>query len=536
MAEPLEEQSSGGLNIPLYLGIVRRRHMLFLIPLFVGWIAVWGASWVLPPRYKSTTLILVEQPTMPKDYVTPNVNDDLQERMQSITQQILSRTRLLHIIDDLGIYSHSRSAPSPDDKVERMRKDIEIELVRDAHNQVTAFNVSYTSRNPATAQQVTSELTNLFINENLEVRQQQSEGTTKFLEDQMETARQTLSAQEEKIRDFKDQHVGELPGQLGSNLQILSGLQSQMQTEGDALNAAKQQHVYLETLIDQYRAVQATPKSADGAPVGLPAIDAELDKLRGQLADLSSRYTDQHPDVRKLKDQIAKTEKMRDQLVADLKAKSSKAQPDANSTASQEPVDLGTTPPAMLQVQGQMHANQVEIANRERAIADLKTKIGEYQARLNQEPVREQQLADLTRGYEQSKANYDDLLKKKNESAMATSMELLQQGERFRILDPPSLPLKPDFPNRLKFCGIGLGVGLALGVIVAGGFEMMDHRIYDEKMLKDLLPVAIISEIPDITNPADEKRETLRIWRGWATAAVVLGTILLGSAYSYLRG
>ena len=117
----------------------------------------------------------------------------------------------------------------------------------------------------------------------------------------------------------------------------------------------------------------------------------------------------------------------------------------------------------MLQLQGQLQANRAEIANREQAIAGLKAKVSEYQARLNEEPVREQQLADLTRGYDQSKANYDELLKKKNESKMATSMEQMQKGERFRMLDPPSLPLKPDFPNRLKFCGIGLGFGLALG-------------------------------------------------------------------------
>ena len=125
--------------------------------------------------------------------------------------------------------------------------------------------------------------------------------------------------------------------------------------------------------------------------------------------------------------------------------------------------------------------------------------------------MREQQLSDLTRGYEQSKANYDDLLKKKNESAMATSMELLQQGERFRIIDPPSLPVKPEFPNRLKFCGIGLGVGLALGVVVAGAFEMMDDRIYDEKELQKLLPVAVISEIPTVAAAADERRERRRL-------------------------
>jgi succinoglycan biosynthesis transport protein ExoP len=536
MVDDLEEKSEG-FDLQRYLGIVRRRHLHFLAPLLLGWAIVWGASWVLPPRYLSTTLILVEQPTMPKDYVTPNVNDDLQERMQSITQQILSRTRLLRIIDQFNLYAGPHSQPSPDQKVEIMRKDIGIELVRDARNQITAFNVSYSSRDPHVAQKITSELTNLFINENLEVRQQQSEDTTQFLEGQLETARKALADQEEKIRQFKGQHVGELPAQVGSNLQILAGLQSQLQTEEDALNTAKQQRVYLETLVNQYRSLQTAPKTAGGAPTaGLPAIDAELDKLRAQLADLSSHYTERHPDVRKLKQQIAETEATRDRIIADLKAKkSAPADPDA-ATATSDPSAMTDPTSPMVQLQGQLQSNRAEIANRERAVTDLKAKVIDYQARLNQEPVREQELSDLTRGYDQSKANYDGLLKKKNESAMATSMELLQQGERFRIIDPPSLPGKPDFPNRLKFCGIGLGIGLALGVVVAGGFEMMDGRVYDEKELQKLLPVAVISEIPTLEVAADLQREHRRLWLGWATAAFVSATILVGSALSYLRG
>lgn len=529
MVEEFDEQSEG-FDLQRYLGIVRRRHLHFLIPLFLGWIVVWGVSWVLPPRYQSSTLILVEQPTMPKAYVTPNIGDDLQERLQSITQQILSRTRLLHIIDQFGVYSNLRS---PDDKVERMRKDIDIQLVRDARSaQISAFNVYYTSRDPHVAQQVTSELTNLFINENLEVRQRQSEDTTKFLETQLESARNTLSDQEEKIRQFKAQHVGEMPGQLQSNLQILTGLQSQLQSEQDSLNAAKQQRVYLQTLVDQYKTLQSPAKSGNGTMMGLPAIDQELEKLKAQLADLRSRYTEQHPDVRKVKEQIAQTEKTRDQLLASLKNKPVSTTDGNDASQSVDPAQSAM----LLQVQSQLRANQVEITNREHSIVTLTTKVESYQARLNQEPIREQQLADLTRGYEQSKANYDDLLKKKNDSAMATSMELLQQGERFRIVDPPSFPQKPDFPNRLKFCGMGLGIGLALGVVVAGAFEMLDDRVQTQKELRKLLPPAIIAEIPAIVTAADSEIERKKLWLGWATAAVIFAVILAGSAFSYLRG
>jgi succinoglycan biosynthesis transport protein ExoP len=154
---------------------------------------------------------------------------------------------------------------------------------------------------------------------------------------------------------------------------------------------------------------------------------------------------------------------------------------------------------------------------------------------LNQEPAVEQQMADLTRGYEQTKADYDELLKKKNSSEMATSMEEMEQGERFSMLDPASLPMKPDFPNRLKFCGIGLGVGLVLGLAVAAGFQLLDDRMFNEKEINDMLPVGILSEIPELLLPSDTRRNLRKTVLGWSMAALVFGTILAGSAFTYLH-
>jgi len=531
MAEEPEEQSSEPLDLQRYLGIVRRRHLQFLIPLLFGWLAVWGASWVLPARYKSSTLILVEQPTMPKDYIAPNISDNLQDRMQSITQQILSRTRLMLIIDKLHLYAGGHEHWSADERVEKMRKDIDIELVRDSHgDQITAFRVNYSARDPRTAQQVTSELTDLFINENLKVRQQESQDTTQFISSQLDNARASLAEQEAKVREFQGQHEGSLPSQQASNLQILSGLQSQLQNEQDALNTAKQQRVYYQSLVEQYRSGHVTARSSDGVPTGLAAIDQQLDALRAKLVDLSTRYTDHYPDVQRTADEIAKTEKRRDDLIADLKNKGK--QGDTNSAHD---VTEGAQSTPVLQLQSQLQANQAEIANREQSIASLKARINDYQGRLNEEPAVEQQMADLTRGYDQSKVDYDSLLKKKNDSEMATSMEHMQQGERFTMLDPPSLPLKPDFPNRLKFCGIGVGMGLALGLVVAGGLEVLDHRLYSEKEIKALLPVAIISEVPEIRVPSDERRSIRAMVIGWSMTALVFAVIMAGSAFSYLH-
>ena len=277
MVEDLEEKDSQGFDLPHYLGIVRRRHMQFLIPAFLGWLLVWGSSWFLQARYKSGTMILVEQPTMPKNYVTPNVNDDLQERLQSIKQQVLSRSRLLLIIDKFHLYEDGHRHLSADEKVGVMTKDIDIELVQDMRSdQISAFSISYTSNSPQVAQAVATELTGQFISENLKVRQQLSENTTDFIKSQVKIAAQHLADQEAKVRSFESAHQGELPTQEASNLQILTGLQQQLQSEQDSLNGAKQQREYFQTEISQFRSLHGFVQRHDSTPTGLAAIDAEL--------------------------------------------------------------------------------------------------------------------------------------------------------------------------------------------------------------------------------------------------------------------
>jgi succinoglycan biosynthesis transport protein ExoP len=537
MAENFEEIPAESIDWEQYLGLLRRRTWHFLLPFFVGWLGVWAVSWLMPSVYRSGTLILVEQPTVPAQFVVPNVAGNLQDRLHSITQQILSRTRLLHIIESFSLYGNDRKNFTPDDLVERMRKDIEIELVRSPdRDQLTAFNVYYSSRDPHVAQQVTSELTNLFISENLEARQEQSENTTKFLESQLEQAGRNLAEQEGKVRQFKDKYLGELPGQLQSNLQILGGLQSQLQNDQDALSRAKQQNVYLESLLGQYRALQRSSKTGDSLSVGLPALDQELDRLKAQLADLSSRYTDRHPDVRKLKQQIAKTEKMKQQITADVSANASTDAPasDADMVPGTSAGSREMSP--MFELQSQLKVNQIETTNRQHAIQQLQASISVYQARLNQAPVREQQLTDLTRGYDQSRADYDSLLKKKNDSELATSLERQQQGEHFRILDPPSLPTKPFSPNRLKLFGIGLFVGLVMGAGVTFATEFTDDRMYSEKELKKIATLDIIAEIPPLPTAEEADKNTRQLWLRWAAAGAITASILAGFVVTYLRG
>lgn len=520
-----------------YWQILCRRRWWLALPAFSVWLVVWTLVWFLPAIYRSETVILVEQQKVPEQYVVSNVGADLQQRLQSMTQQILSRTRLLAIVEQYNLYPKLRNRRTPDDVVETMRKDIQIELVQSPNQrgELTAFKVAYLSNNRVVAQRVTSQLTSLFINENLKARQEQSEQTTQFLVNQLEEARQNLADQEAKVKEFKSHYIGELPEQVQSNLQILSGLQAQLQQETDALARAKQQSVYLDSLLNQWRNLESDLQvGRSTGTVAPPALDEELQRLRSQLTDLRAHYTDRHPDVRKLKDQIAQTERMKQQMQAQVAAAAQSTSAEGNPHPSSY-ADLQAMSPRM-EVESQIKSNRVEIENRQRAITDLQRQIGQYQGRLNMAPMREQQLAGLTRDYEQSRKNYEQLLAKRDQSEMATDLEKRQEGEQFRVLDAPNLPQKPYSPNRLKLDLIGLVAGLALGMVSLAGSEAWDDRIYSREELEKVLAAAVLSEIPPMPTAEEQWHQARwRVFEAVALFAIVLCTAA-GFASTFLFG
>src|SRR5438874_11141791 len=271
------------LKLEDYWAIVRRRRWWLIAPLFLGWALVVGATWSIPAMYRSETMIIVEQQKVPEHYVVPNVAADLQQRLQSMTQQILSRTRLQGIIQTFHLYAGEGNVADSETLVERMRQDIKIDLVSapGRPGELTAFKISYSARTPTLAQQVTGELTSLFIEENLRNRQQQSEDTTAFLQNQLENARKDLATQEQRLREFKTKYLGQLPEQLQSNVQILAGLQAQLQAASEARDHAQQQKLYLESLVQQNRVLRSANADSAAAP---SSLDDELDKLKAQYA------------------------------------------------------------------------------------------------------------------------------------------------------------------------------------------------------------------------------------------------------------
>jgi polysaccharide biosynthesis transport protein len=518
--------------------IAYRRRWWILLPLFFLWGAVWGISWLLPTIYQSEALILVEQQKVPEQYVVSNVTVDLQERLQSITQQILSRTRLQSAIERLHLYParHGWSRfLQLGDPVEQMRKDIKIELVQASGHpaELTAFKIYYSASSPELAQQVNSELTSHFINESLKSQQQLSENTTAFLANQLAEARAKLEEQEANVRAFKAKHLGDLPSQLQSNVEILSGLQAQLQNAQRSLDGAQQQKLYLESQLQQYQVAQATLYGEDSGS-SVDSLEKQLFNLRNQLADARSKYTEDHPDIVRIKNKFAETEKM----INDVQHEMASAEKQNNSklTAKVDEPGASLFTSALMEVRSQLKANALEVQNYQRQEKDIQSQIAACEARLNLTPATEQELADISRGYEESKSNYNSLLQKQNQSQLATSLEQRQQGEQFRILDPPSLPDKPKSPNHLLWSFGGLTLGCFLGLSLLVVREFTDVRIRREDDLDGVVDSRILVRIPHLTTPFEGRWRTFSRWSELALDLAMAILIVAGNLYSFYKG
>lgn len=519
-----------------YVAIARRRQWWLILTMFATWAVIVLGAWFISPKYRSETVIIVEQQKVPEQYVIPNVAVDLQQRLQSMTQQILSRTRLLGIIDTLHLYRENQEHADPDVLVQRMRKDINIEMVQAPGRpwELSAFKISYSTNNPSLAQQVTQELSSLFIEENLHNRRQLSEDTTQFLENQLEGARKNLADQEERLRDFKSRYLGELPEQLQTNIQILSGLQARLQTATEALDQANQQKLYLESLLNQYKTMRSQLAAGRGElGAGPLTVDEELDRLRAELVDLSARATSRHPDVVRLKRQIADAENMKRQTSSEV-ASGSTEEMLGGPGRPKSLADLQAISP-MLQIDGQIKSNKLEIANRKQEVSRLEAQIEAYQGRLNLTPVREQQLSAITRDHDQSRANYESLLNKRMQSEMATNLEKRQQGEQFRVIDPPNFPQKPYSPDRVKFSLLGLVVGIVLALGITALLEMMDQQVHSEADLLSVTPVPILVTIPLLQTAAEQYKHCWHRRLQMAAALLLVAAIPAITLLTYYK-
>lgn len=515
--------------------VVQRRWLIALVACG-SVVATNGALSLLPSHYNSEATLLVVQQQIPERYVTPTTSTGLADALPAMTQAVLSRTRLQAIIDEFHLYQKEKKRLAPEEVIDLMRRNIDILLVNEQpeRRDFNAFKISFTADRPSLAQAVTRRLTALFIAANLKTREDQARNTTTFLAAQLADVERQLSEQERRLRDFKMEHLGELPEQEAGNLAILSGMQAQLQNTTANLSRAQQQQVYFESLLRSYRDMARKGIAAPGVD-GLPGsanplrtAQNDLGKLEVELDALTQRYTAQHPEVVRVEREIVRKKKQIDSL------KSTQVSAETDSTAAAS-IGSGTDQEdtATAQLKSQVEANRLEIESLTKDEKRLKASVAEYQARLNSTPIREQQLSEVLRDYDLLKKHYADLLGKQQQSQLAANLEKQQEGQQFQLLDPANLPVAPSGPKRMKMSFGGAVVGLCLGLALAFLVDMKTASFHTENELRTQFGLGFVLGVPMLLTRAEVRRRSWRRSLEWAAGCVLL--LLVGASELYVH-
>ena len=479
-----------------YLAMLRRRWVLIGVLTLVGGPLAYGVSRFLPNRYKSTTLVLVQQPSVPSEIVRPVDTTDIGQRLASMQQQILSRTRLEPIIRQFGLYAADLNHVSMEELVGRLQKAIEVTpilpMAATRALNLPGFYVAVTLDNPRAAQGVCTAVTSMFIEDNLRLRQQHSEDTTQFLVQQLTDAKAKLDEQDARLAAFKTRYIGSLPDEEKTNLNLLMGLTSQLDAATQALARAQQDKTFAESMLTQQIGAWQAAQSGRSPET----LDQQLAALQIQLTGLQSRYTDDYPDVIKAKNDIAALKRK----IAENEEQKKLAVPDKTPKSTVEP-------PQVAQLRAQIHNYDQVIVEKTREQDQIKQQIKVYQDRVQSSPIIEQQFKELTRDHQTALDFYNELLKKRDQSAMATDLEHHQEGEQFRVLDPANLPDRPTFPNRPLFAFGGFGGGLGLGLAIAFLLEMKDSSMRTERDVEFTLHLPVLAMVPAIEPLAEKKSD-----------------------------
>ncbi len=462
------------------------RRFWWLLPLCTVLLGGMGlaATYVLPKRYTSETMVLVEQPTVGPDYVKPVISEDLSQRLSSMKEQILSGTRLQPIIEKFGLYAADRGHVHIEDLVDRLRKVVEIKPMEPTpgtvSRQLPGFYVDVTFDNPQLAQQICTEVTSMFLEQNASQRKTQARETTSFLSKQLADAKKGLDDQDAKLAQFKRQYLGSLPEEEQSNLNILTGMNAQLEANTEALSRAQQDKVFNESLLGQQEASWKASQTGQNPETA----EQQLGVLQDQLTSLQARYTPEYPDVIKLKSQI---EELKKQM-----AVAPKNSPVAKGSAQGAIV----VPPQIQQLQARLRQDDLNIADLTKRQGQIQDEIRQLQSRVQSSPMVEQQLKELTRNYQTAQDFYNDLLKKWQNAGLAGDLVSQQESEQFRVYDPPSLPDRPSFPKKLYFVGGGLGGGLALGVAILYLIAISDKSMHTERDVELALKLPVLALVP----------------------------------------
>ena len=449
-----------------------RRPRLVLFPWLVIMALALVAIFVLPKKYMSTALVLVESEKVPESFIPRVATRDPVQRLDAVRPEILSRTRLETVIAETRPYPTLSTMQA----VEKIRRSTFINLSGN-----DGFIISYYHSDPYKAQQVTDRLARLFIEETIKSREQQVEGAVDFLTTQVRDARVELETKDAALRRYKEEHMGKLPSQLETNLATMQMLQREMQMVEEGLLFAREKQEALA------RSAGSAATAAAAGEAGPAPASTELAELNRQLATLRGRYTDEHPDVESVRSRIARLQARLAAARQEASTPAAPAIPDASATVTRE----------------QLERANVEVRNLEERRRALEGRIAAVRLNVEDTPRTEQELSTLTRDYEKLNENYAALLSKQLEAQMSGRLEERWKGERFRMLDPASLPEKPVFPKPLLFAGMGALMGLFVGIAAALVAEYLDPTVKDSEVLQAVQGYPVLAVIPHL--PDDDR-------------------------------
>ena len=479
-----------------YLAMLRRHWILIVVLTLMGPPAGYGVSRVVPPRYVSQTMVLVQPQTVPNSIVPSMDTTTMNQQLASLKQQILSRSSLEPVIRQFNLYPGEINKLSMDELVARLQSSVEVTpvapLAETAAKDLPGFSVSVTLDDPHKAQDVCAQLTSMFIQGSNGDTIARSQQVTRFLTEQLAEAKRSLDEQDTKLAAFKSRYLGSLPDDEQANLNLLAGLNTQLQAVSEALTRAQQDKTFAESSLQQLIA-QAQPMQNGQNPDDL---ERQLAMLKTQLATEQQMYTDDYPDVVKTKADVAALEKQ----IAQSKNSSTAAD------ASKVPTP-GLHSPQILQLQAEIHTYDQDIADKTHEQEQIKNHIKLYEGRIQQSPAVEEQYTELTRGRETANDSYNGLLKEQHEAQMSGELNQQQQGEYFNVLDAANLPSKPSFPNRMAFTAGGLAGGLGLGLGLTLFFEMRDTSMKSERDVEFSLRLPVLALIPAVDPVASKKPE-----------------------------
>src|SRR5947209_12596349 len=510
----------------------RRKWLAILafVALLAGGVSL---SAFLPNIYRSAATVLADRQEVPDFFVRSTVTSLIETRLQTISQEVLSRPRLEALINRFGLYVDLRERVPMDMLVARMRKDISLELksteLKGLREATVAFTISYQGRDRETVSRVANTLASFYIEGNTKARERQATGTTEFLKVQLAETKKRLDELEQRVSGFKRRYLGELPQQMDTNLNTLDRLSAELLRNADSQTRANERK---QTLSSQLAEAESflTPGAGPGAQFATPELRdaARLEQKNEELASLRLRFNDNYPDVALLAAEVAVLER---ELAAAM-ARQSKRNSERNSEAKQT-----ATPatPYVLRLREALNEVQTELKILKTEEGRLRSAAAAYQTRVENVPRREQEFMELSRDYESTRQLYGSLQKRYEEAQLAETMEQRQKGEQFRVVDPAVPNAQPAAPNRLRLLVMTLAgaTGLAIAAVLLA--EHLDTSFHAVDDLRAFSKAPVLVSIPRIVTKTDSRRRWWRM-RLAATAASVGLLMIVGIVYVAAHG